>query len=460
MRLKRWVIAGALGTAAAAAEYPPPSAPTADPAIQQIVEDISADRMQRSIFVLASFQTRNTLSDPAPSGDGIGAAEAWIRTQFNKMVPLSGGRLQVTDDTFEERGGLPRPVEITNLVAVLPGTDPAAARRRIVICAHYDSRASDPWNGEAAAPGADDNASGVAAVLECARSLCRERFPATLVFLALSGAEQGRGGSRQWARLARARGDDLEAVLDNDTIGSIRTDTGAIGPEVVRVFAGDGGAGRLAPATAADLRTLAREGDDNDWPPRELARAILAAGQVYVPNLAVEVLYRTDRYGHQGDQVAFLDEGFPGVLLTQPAENLRHLDQDVRVVDGVQFGDLPDFLDYNFAADVARLDAAVAAELALAPAPPRGVVLDAAGPAGEAALHWAPAASEALPAGYRVVWRSTLAPFWQHHVDVGGNATGVRLPVSRDDNVFGVAAFDAAGRASPAVYPAAAEAPP
>ncbi|MGH7996398.1 MAG: M20/M25/M40 family metallo-hydrolase [Opitutaceae bacterium] len=450
MRFLRWSLVGALVSAALAADYPPPPPPAADPDIRQIVSEISGDRIERSIIVLASFNTRNTLSDPAPSGNGIGAAGAWIRTQFEKLSARTGGRIRVEVDRFMQPmviSGSTRSVDIVNIAATLPGSRPDAAERRYVVCAHYDSRASDPFDAVSPAPGADDDGSGVAAVLECAQVLSQYRFPATLVFLVTSGEEQGLLGSTHWARKARERDLDIQAMLDDDTIGCCHGPHGKIERGTVRLFAPGIPA---SPALDPAMLALIRAGGQNDTPARELARAAPAIARVYVPSLAVRVVFRADPYGRESDHLPFAGEGYPAVRFTEPLDDVRRLDQDVRIVRGVRYGDLTDFMDYLYAANVARVNAAVLAELARAPAPPARVRIDIRRPAAPT-LRWA-ADSDPYLAGYRVVWRDTLAPFWEHHLDVRRGRTEVVLPASPDDALFGVEAFDLDGRVSQAAF--------
>jgi hypothetical protein len=448
------LLAAALASPVLSADAPPP-APAAplDPDIQAIVQGISSERIQRSIYVLSSFKTRHTLSDALPSGDGIGGAASWIRAEFERASKDTGGRLRVDLDTFDQPPSPPRvPVEaqITNIVATLPGTDPAA--RTLVVSGHYDSRASNPLDATSAAPGADDDGSGTAAVLEIARVMSRYRFPATIVFLAVAGEEQNLFGSTHWAQAAKEGNMDIEAMLDNDIIGSSRSESGEVDRGMVRLFA------QGVPATAKpddDLLALLREGGENDTPPRELARAIRDISGQYLPAFRVRVIYRADRYLRGGDHLPFLERGYPAVRFTEPAEDFRRQHQDVREEKGVQFGDTPDHVDFAYTADVARVNASSLAVLARAPAPPTGVQIEAARLENDTTLRWAPN-SDADLAGYRIVWRETTSPFWEHSMDVGKAVNRVTVPgLSKDNLIFGVEAFDTAGHASPAVFPSA-----
>jgi hypothetical protein len=430
-------------------------APDTDPEISEMVRGVSVERIQRSIFVLASFKTRHTLSDPLPSGDGIGGAASWIRAEFERASKDSGGRLEVDLDSFEQPAAPPRvpqPAQITNIVATLPGTDPDHTGRTLVISGHYDSRATNPLDSTSAAPGADDDASGVAAVLELAHVMSHYRFGATIVFLAVAGEEQGLYGSKHWAQAARERGLDIEAMFDNDIIGSSRSESGGVDRGTVRLFA------QGVPPTAKpddSLLAMLRAGGENDTPPRELARAVRDIAGQYVPSLKVRVIYRADRYLRGGDHLPFLENGYPAVRFTEPAEDFRRQHQDVREVNGVQYGDTPDHVDYAYTADVARVNGAALAVLARAPGPPRSVEIEAARLENDTTLRWEPGTEPGL-AGYRIVWRETTAPFWENSMEVPKGVNRVKVPgVSKDNVVFGVEAFDALGHSSYAVFPSA-----
>jgi hypothetical protein len=448
--------AAALAAPAWAADAPKAAVvPDADPEIQEMMRAVSPERIQRSIYVLASFKTRHTLSDPLPSGDGIGGAASWLRAEFERASKESGGRLRVDLDSFVQQPAPPRITEavgITNIVATLPGTGPDPEARMIVVSGHYDSMPTSVLDAASAAPGADDDASGVAAVLELAHVLSHYRFGATLVFMAVAGEEQGLHGSTHWAKEARERNANIEAMLDNDIVGSSRAEDGSIDRGTVRLFAQG-----VPPTGSPDDKLLAllRAGGENDTPPRELARAIREIAGQYVPTMKVRVVYRADRYLRGGDHLPFLERGYPAVRFTEPAEDFHRQHQDVREENGVKFGDTPDHVDFAYVAEVARVNGAALAVLARAPAPPSGVQIEAARLENDTTLRWDPS-SEAGLAGHRIVWRETTSPFWEHSVDVPGDATRFTVKgVSKDNMVFGVEAFDAAGHASPAVFPAA-----
>ena len=333
-------------------------------------------------------------------------------------------------------------------MATLPGTDPSG--RTLVVSGHYDSRVTNPLDATSAAPGADDDASGVAAVIELARVMSHYRFPATIVFMAVAGEEQGLYGSTHWARAAKARNADIEAMLDNDIIGSSRSEDGKIDRSTVRLFAQG-----VPPVAAPDdsLLALLRAGGENDTPPRELARSIRDIAAAYTPAFKVHVIYRMDRYLRGGDHLPFLDEGYAAVRFTEPAEDFKRQHQDVRQEGGAAYGDTPDHVDFAYTADVTRVNAAALAVLARAPAPPTGVQIETARLENDTTLRWDPGTDPGL-AGHRVLWRETTAPFWEHALDVAKDVHRVTITgVSKDNVVFGVAAFDAGGHESLAVFP-------
>ena len=449
------LVSVALGVPAGAALVSAADLPTVppDPEIQGIVSDISAERIQRTIYVLSSFKTRHTLSDPLPSGDGIGGACAWIHAEFERASAASGGRLQVELDSFTQKPVAPRiphPVTIVNVVATLPGSRPDSAGRIYVMSGHYDSIINNVLDATSPAPGADDDASGVAAVLEAARVMSSREYGATIVFMAVAGEEQGLNGSAHWAEQAREKGLNIAGMLDDDIVGNTRGADGRIDRHTVRLFA----QGLPARAKLDDsLVGLISEGGENDSQPRELARAVREIAGVYMPSMAVRLVYRTDRFLRSGDQASFLDQGYPAVRFTEPAEDYLREHQAVRVENGVQYGDTPDRVDYPYTADVARVNAAALAGLALAPAAPREVEIETARLENDTTLRWAPNAEASL-AGYRIVWRDTTAPLWEHAIDVPKDVTRRTIPgLSKDGVIFGVEAFDSDGHASVASFP-------
>lgn len=423
----------------------------ADAQIGEIVKAVSPKNIEASVRKLVSFHTRHTLSDTESETRGVGAAWRWIQAELQRISRENGDRLKVELDegTVGPGNRIPRPTRLVNVVATLPGAQPESKDRLYVVSGHYDSRASDVMDATSAAPGANDDASGVAAVIELARVMSRHQFDATLVFMAVAGEEQGLYGAAQWARAAAERKANVAGMITNDIIGNTRGDDGRVRRGEVRLFA-EGVPPTREPS--ADLLTLLRTGGENDTPPRQLARAIKALGERHVRGMKVTMIYRRDRYLRGGDHGPFLERGYPAVRLTEPVESYRHQHQNVRTENGVQYGDLPELVDYGYVAQVTRVNAAALAGLALAPAAPAGVEIDTSRLENDTTLRWRPGAEPDL-AGYRIVWRDTTAPLWQQQRDVG-NVTQFTVPgISKDNVIFGVQALDRDGNTSPATYP-------
>jgi hypothetical protein len=427
-------------------------APKPNPQIAGVVKEISAQNIEASIRRLVGFGTRHTLSDATSETRGIGAARRWLQAEFERYNKDAGGRLQVTMDEFTEPPGErnPQPAQVVNVVATLPGEQPEARDRIYVVSGHYDSRVSDPMNATADAPGANDDASGVAAVLEMARVMSPQKWDATLVFMAVAGEEQGLFGSTHWAKMAQEKNWNIAGMITNDIIGSSHAEDGHIDNQHVRLFAeGVPPRKEMPEAWRKQLQT----GGENDSPARELARFIKTTGERYVSGMTVNIIYRKDRYLRGGDHSPFLEAGFPAARLTEPNEDFRHQHQDLRKENGIQFGDLPEFDDFAYIAQVARINAASLGALALAPAGPAGVEIETKELTNDTTLHWQ-ANREPDVAGYEVLWRETTSPSWQHAASAG-NVTRFTVPkVSKDNFLFGVAAVDREGNRSPAVYPA------
>jgi Zn-dependent M28 family amino/carboxypeptidase len=444
---------------------------TPDPRIQQVVAEISAQHIEQRIRKLAAFGTRHTLSDTVSDTRGIGAARRWIAAELQACSKAAGGRLQVEMRSFIEPAGvrMPRPAELVNVVATLPGESAASRNRLLVVSGHYDSRNTDVMDAGREAPGANDDASGVAAVMEMACAMAKQHFDATLVFMAVPGEEQGLLGAAQFAREARRQGLDVEAMITNDIIGSSHGDKGQYNPKVVRLFADGldpllrdyGSARKDARASEAELanvkaayeqlRALALAGGEHDLPTDALGRHIKTEGERYVSGFSVDLITRRDRYLRGGDHIPFLERGYAAVRMSEPIENFDHQHQDLRTVNGRVYGDLPEFVDFAYVADVARINAAALGTLALAPAAPRHVRLEASELTNDSTLAW-DASNDPAVAGYRVVWRATGSAVWQQSQELG-LVTQVRLPVSKDNVVFGLQAVSRSGQASLASFP-------
>ncbi len=430
----------------------PPATP--DPQITAALRDVSAQRIQQTVEKLVSFGTRQTLSSdmPASSGKGATAAADWLQSEFERYSEGCGGCLEVKTDEFTQEPGprVPTPTKITNVYAVLRGTDPANAGRIYVVSGHYDSRNSETNDAQGLAPGANDDASGTAVSLECARVLSKHRFPATIIFLTVAGEEQGLYGSAHFAKMAKAAGWDLEAVLNNDIVGGDRTPGDTLrDPHVVRVFS----EGIPTTATDKELHLIRSLGGESDGPSRQLGRYVASVAREYMsPTLFSPLLvFRHDRYLRGGDHFSFNAQGFAAVRLTEFRENYNHQHQNVRTENGIEYGDLPKFVDYGYTANVARLNAATLASLASAPAPPANVRLLTKELQNDSTLAWEPSPG-GLATGYEVLWRDTTAPDWQHVKSVG-NVTKDTLPLSKDNVIFAVRALDAKGHRSLAIVP-------
>jgi hypothetical protein len=437
----------ALGTASAIAA----DAPVApDPDIVRLVREVSPARLETYVRTLAGFGTRHSLSATDDPKRGIGAARRWIRATLDRCAAESGARLKVEFDEFiqEATPRIPKATSLANVVATLAGVDPQARERILVVSGHYDSMCGNVMNSECDAPGANDDASGTAVVIELACTFAKSRFPATLVFMAVAGEEQGLLGAAHWARVAREKGMNVEAMITNDIVGNAHDENGHRDASTVRLFAEGVPAGK---EVTEEWQRRLETGGENDSPARELARTIRDAGQRYVPEMTVKVVYRRDRYLRGGDHIPFLAQGYTAVRFTEAHEDFRHQHQDVRMVDGIQYGDLPQFVDYEYLAGVARLNAAALASLARAPSPPSGVRIETLQLENRTTLSWQ-ANPEADLGGYEIVWRETTSPFWQG-AQLVGNVTRASVPLSKDDYLFSVRAVGNGGQRSLATYP-------
>jgi Peptidase family M28 len=406
-----------------------------------ISSEVSKARLRGYIEKMISFGTRHTLSDQVSDTRGIGAARRWVEAEFRKMSGDCGGCLEVVtvQDTVTAPPRVPSPTVVANAVAIQRGaTDP---NRIIIIQGHLDSRVSDPLNFTDDAPGANDDASGVAAVMETARILSQHKFPATLVYAALSGEEQGLHGGRILAAYAKAQGWDVLAVLNNDIVGNSHGMAATV-EDRVRVFS-EGVRSNESETIAVARRSV---GGEVDSPSRNLARYVDAIAQGHMPDFDVSMIYRRDRFGRGGDQVPMVEAGFPAVRITEAAEHYHRQHQDLRTENGIVYGDTIDGVDFAYLARVTKLNAMTMASLGSAPRPPREVKIDGAVSA-NTILTWT--ASEGA-ASYIVWWRDTTSPVWQHSKRVPGGETSTVLEKTViDDWFFGVQAVSADGYPSP-----------
>lgn len=420
------------------------------PQIDRIVADISPQRVEAIVRKLVSFKTRHTMSDTVSDTVGIGAARRWIKSELERCGAQAGGRLQVSFDSHVApvSARISRPTEVVNVVATLPGSQDASKERIYVVSGHYDSRNTDIMDATGDSPGANDDASGTAAVMEMACVMARHQFDATIVFMAVAAEEQGLLGAAHWAEQAKQKNLNIAGMFTNDIIGSSRADDGRVDDKQVRLFA------ESVPATkelSETNRALLATGGENDSISRQLARHVKEVGERYVPGFKVSIIQRRDRYLRGGDHMPFLERGFAALRFTEPNEDFTHQHQNVRKEGDKQYGDLPEYNDYNYIAKVTKVNAAALASLSLAPAAPQKVQMRTAKLENDSSLVWR-ANTEPDLAGYRIVWRETTAAQWQGSQDVG-NVTEATVKLSKDNYFFGVQAIDKDGNVSVATYP-------
>ena len=440
----------AASTNVVAAQTKTRSAVRRNPAIANIVREIDARSIEATIRKLVSFGTRNTLSDQNDPKRGIGAARDWLYSEFLKAAEQSGGRMTVEKQSYEQQKAqrVPQPTIITNIVATLKGSQPEATNRIYVVSGHYDSMCGSPTDAKCDAPGANDDASGTAAVLEMARVMAKYEFDATIVFMAVAGEEQSLLGSTHFAEEAKQKNWDIDAMFTNDIIGNTLGGNGVRDRNTVRVFS----EGVPSNETQAEATTRRSVGGENDSASRQLARFIKETSEGYVPQMKVMLVYRRDRYGRGGDHIPFLERGYPAVRFTEVNEEFRHQHQNVRVENGVRYGDLPEFVDFAYVANVARVNAAALAGLAWAPARPKNVVILTARLSNDTDLKWEPNKEPEL-AGYEIVWRDTTSPVWTNSKAVGNVTSFTMKGMSKDNYFFGVRAIDKDGNRSTVSYP-------
>jgi Zn-dependent M28 family amino/carboxypeptidase len=437
-----------LGTAFAS-HAQTPAAPREQPQLYALAAAPSEAELHATIARLVGFGTRHTLSDTRSDQRGIGAARRWVKARFEQIAHDCGGCIEVVTpaQTFTGKR-VPQPTEVMDVVAIKRGsTDP---QRVIAMTGHLDSRVTDIMNATSDAPGANDDASGVAALIEAARLLSKQDNRATLVFAALSGEEQGLYGGKVLADYAVAQGWKVEADLNNDIVGNSRGQNGVRDNTVVRVFS----EGTKSNETPAQANYRRYHGGEVDSPSRNLARMMSQLAEQYLPDFRVRMVYRTDRYSRGGDQVPFLEAGFPAVRVTEGHEDYTRQHQDLRMGTtdkdrGVHYGDTIDGIDFRYLARVTALNTITMAALSQSPTPPTSV--DIAGSlATDTTVTWhkVPAA-----ASYRVHWRDTTAAQWQHTRAVGDVDHAVIKDVVIDDWYFGVSSVSADGYESPVVFP-------
>jgi hypothetical protein len=462
---RRAFLAASAGTAAAVAaplisgpasadtgRSPGPGRPVApqppDRELRTLLRDVDEHRIEATVHRLVQFGTRHTLSSQDDPKRGIGAARDWIYAQMQSYAAASGGRMTVELQSFiqEPAGRIPQPTRITNVIATLRGD--TSPNRVYVVSGHYDSRVTDIMNATSDAPGADDDASGVAAVMELARVMATRRTEATIMFVAVAGEEQGLYGSAYLAKQLKSAGVDVQGMFSNDIIGASNAHDGtAPDPRTVRLFV----EGIPTSETAAQTAIRQSVGGENDGPSRQLARFVRDVAGNEQTGMTVRVIWRRDRYLRGSDHISFLQQGYPAGRFTEPRENFAHEHQDTRVENGVQYGDLPEFCDFGYISRVARVNAAALWTLSQAPGTPQAVKIITSGLTNDTTLQWQRGTEPDL-AGYEVVWRETTAPDWTHVIGVG-DVTSATVDLSKDNVLFGVRAVDRDGHRSPTASP-------
>ncbi|MHA7959702.1 M20/M25/M40 family metallo-hydrolase [Streptomyces sp. L500] len=414
--------------------------------LRALLREIDPRRVEATVRKLVSFGTRHTLSAQDDPVRGVGAARDWLLAELRRRAQASGGRMTVELQSYVQQPAprVPVATRITNVVATLRGS--VTPDRIYVVSGHYDSRNSDPMNATGDAPGADDDASGVAVVLELARVFATRRPAATLVFAAVAGEEQGLYGAGHMARMYRGRQADVQGMFTNDIVGSPTAEDGSRDPYTIRLFA-EGVPTAETPEQAEVRRSV---GGENDSSSRQLARFVRDTAENDATGMRVRVVFRRDRYLRSGDHIPFLQQAYPAGRFTEPAENYAHQHQDVRMVDGKQYGDLPEFCDFGFIARVARVNAAALWSLAHAPGTPRGAKIRTTALGNSTELAWERGPEPDL-AGYEVVWRETTEPEWTHVIPAG-NVTRYAVDLSKDNVFFGIRAFNHSGLRSPVAF--------
>jgi hypothetical protein len=419
-----------------------------NPEIQKMIKEISAKRIEADIRKLVSFGTRNTLSEQDNPTRGIGAARDWLYSEFQKISADCGNCLEVQKQTFlqPKANRIPEPTNLTNVFAVLKGT--TNPDRIYVVSGHYDSMCSSPTDGKCDAPGANDDASGTAASIELARVMSKRKFDATIIFMVVPGEEQGLLGAAYFAQQAVEKKMNIEAMFTNDIIGGVTTYKNSPDRNRVRVFS----EGVPSDETPQQANTRRSVGGENDSAARQLARYIKEQSDKYLTKFSVWMIYRRDRYGRGGDHIPFLERGFAAVRFTEPNEDYAHQHQNVRTENGKFYGDTPEFVDFEYVANVTRVNMISLASLALAPAKPKNVGIVTGRLTNDTDLKW-DANTDADLAGYEVVWRDTTSAVWTNSVFIGNVTTYTAKEMSKDNVFFGVRAVDKDGNKSPVVYP-------
>ncbi|MBA3693297.1 MAG: M20/M25/M40 family metallo-hydrolase [Acidobacteria bacterium] len=415
--------------------------------IQRMLREVSAKRIETDIRKLVSFGTRNTLSEQDNPTRGIGAARDWIFAEFQRISNDCGNCLLVEKQTFlqPKANRVPEPTNLTNVVATLKGT--TNPERVYVVSGHYDSMCNSPMDGKCDAPGANDDASGTAAVIEMARVMSKRKFDATIIFMTVAGEEQGLLGATYFAEQAKQKQMNVEAMFTNDIIGGVTTFKNSPDRNSVRVFS----EGVPSNETEQEGATRRSVGGENDSASRQLARFIKETAEIYSPRFRVMMIYRRDRYGRGGDHIPFVERGFTAVRFTERDEDYDHQHQNVRTENNKFYGDTIEFVDFDYVANVTKINAASLAKLALAPTRPKNVVL-ANRLGNDTELKWEMGAETDL-AGYEIVWRETTSPVWTNSIYINKVTDYLIKNMSKDNYFFGIRAVDKDGNKSPVSFP-------
>ena len=436
-----------------------------DPEIAKMIKEVSAKNIEATIRKLVSFGTRNTLSAQDDPNRGIGAARDWLFAELQRINADCGNCMTIEKQSFVQpkANRVPEPTTLTNVIATLRGT--ATPDRYYVVSGHYDSMCSSPTNATCDAPGANDDASGTATVIELARVMSKRKFDATIVFMAVPGEEQGLLGATYYAQQAVEKKIDIEGMFTNDIVGGVTTMKNSPNRNRVRVFS-EGVPSNETPQQAATRRSV---GGENDSPSRQLGRYVKEQADRYLKSFRVWHIYRRDRYGRGGDHIPFLERGFTAVRVTEADEDYTHQHQNVRTENGVFYGDTPEFVDFQYVANVARVNLIALASLAAAPASPKNVTM-VNRLNNNTELKWN-ANSDTDIAGYEIVYRDTTAAEWTNSIPVpavnpanalasASSGTGIQAEMnyvvknmSKDNYFFGVRAVDRSGNRSPVSYP-------
>ena len=420
-----------------------------DPEIAKMVSEVSADSLKMYIHTLVGFGTRNTLSTQTDPKRGIGAARNWVLKKFNEYAKTSGGRLTAMIDTttlLPDGKRIDKPTILGNVMATLKGNDPNDDRI-FIISGHLDNMRTNVMDGTGDAPGANDDASGTAAVIECARIMSSHSFPATIIFVAVSGEEQGLLGANFLAQKAKTQNWHVEAMLNNDIVGSNNSnETNIINNTKLRVFS----EGIPAYETEKNIAMIRSLGLENDGKSRQLARYVKEIGERYVDNLEVVMVYRSDRFLRGGDHLPFLQNGFAAVRFTEMNENYTRQHQDVRLENGIQYGDLPEYIDFEYLRKNTAMNLSNLANLAKAPSMPAEVKITMKGLSNSTLLSWeAPKAGKV--SGYYILMRETTSPVWQKKLFT--KETTMSVPYSKDNYFFAVQSVNESGNESLPVVP-------